>query len=159
MEHAVKLTVDGESQLVTLSEMVHPIHCMFHVLFEDGYENIFFTDVEESLWVEQDLGFTARAQQVGKKIGKLYHFNWVNKPINWYTKTDDFGKELRFGYSRDTSGGYLVYEIFAPNRRYMFTLVRLKSHIWQLFKIPGSGWDYSEEYVNKVPFILEELGL
>jgi hypothetical protein len=159
MEHAVKLTVDGESQLITLNEMVHPIHCMFHVLFEDGYDNIFFTDVEFSKWVEQDLGFTARAQQIGKKVAKLYSFNWINKPVNWYCKTDELGRTLHFGYSRDTSGGYVVYEIFAPNRRYLFTLVRLKSHVWQLFKIPGSGWEYNEEYMQKVPFVLEDLGL
>jgi hypothetical protein len=159
MEHAVKLTVDGENQLVTLNEIVHPVHCMFHVLFEDGYENIFFTDIEHNKWVEQDIGFSARAQLVGKKIANLYYFNWVNKPVDWYCKNDEYGKMFHFGYSRDTSGGYLVYEIFAANRRYMFTLVRLQNHVWQLFKIPGSGWEYNQDYIRKVPFILEELCL
>jgi len=157
MEHSVKLNVDGESQLVRLSEMVHPIHCMFHVQFEDGYENIFFTDVEQKQWVEQDVGCSALAQQVGRKIASLYQFNWVTKKVEWYQE-NEADQLLHFGYSRNTSGGYLVYEIFAANRRYMFTLVRLQNHVWQLFKIPGSGWDYNQEYVQRVPFVLEALG-
>ena len=158
MEHAVKLKVDGESQLVKLSEMAHPVHCMFHVQFEDGYENIFFTDIERKKWIEQDVGFSDLAQQVGKQIANLYHFNWVTRDVEWYSE-NEVDTILQFGYSRNTSGGYLVYEIFAANRRYMFTLVRLQNHVWQLFKIPGSGWDYKQEYVQRIPFILEELGL
>ncbi len=41
MEHQLRLTIDGREQTVMLNEMVHPIHCMFHAVFEDGYENIF----------------------------------------------------------------------------------------------------------------------
>jgi hypothetical protein len=78
--------------------------------------------------------------------------------VEWYSE-NEVDKLLQFGYSRNTSGGYLVYEIFAANRRYMFTLVRLQNHVWQLFKIPGSGWDYNQEYIQRIPFILEELGL
>ena len=158
MEHAVKLNVDGESQLIKVSEMAHPVHCMFLVQFEDGYENIFFTDIEHKKWVEQDIGFSTLAQQVGKQIAKLYHFNWINREVEWYAE-NEVDKLLQFGYSRNTSGGYLVYEIFAANRRYMFTLVRLQNHVWQLFKIPGSGWEYNQEYIQRIPFILEELGL
>lgn len=158
MEHAVKINVDGENQLIRLSEMTHPVHCMFHVQFEDGYENIFFTDIERKKWVEQDIGFSELAQQVGRKIANLYQFNWVTRDVEWYNE-NEVDKLLNFGYSKNTSGGYLVYEIFAANRRYMFTLVRLQNHVWQLFKIPGSGWDYNKDYVQRIPFILEELGL
>jgi hypothetical protein len=158
MEHAVKLNVDGESQLVTLTEMVHPIHCMFHAMFEDGYENIFFTDVETGHWIEQDVGATAMADMIGRKIIHLYDINQVNKCVIWHAEHDETGKLIEFGYCRDTSGGYLVYEIFSSNRRYMFTLVRLQNHVWQLFKIPGSGWGYDQAYIQKVPFILEEIG-
>ena len=159
MEHAVKLNVDGESQLVKLNEMVHPIHCMFHVSFEDGYENIFFADVESGRWVEQDVGFSSLAEMIGKKINNLYHFSPVKKTITWCHERDDDDQLVHFGYHQDTSGGYLVYEIFAANRRYMFTLVRLHNHVWQLFKIPGSGWGYDQEYVQKIPFMLDEMDL
>jgi hypothetical protein len=156
MEHALTLNVDGQTQSVTLSEMVHPIHCMFHAVFEDGYENIFFADVESGEWVEQDVGFTDLATMIGKKIDHLYYFDWGKKAITWFEEEEQ-GKYMRFGYHADHTAGYLVYEIFAPNRRYMFTLVKLQSHVWQLFKIPGSGWDYDQDYIQRIPFILDEI--
>lgn len=157
MEHAIHLQVDGHTQAVTLNEVVHPIHCMFHAVFDDGYENIFFADVESGEWVEQDVGFTSLAAMIGKKIEHLYFFDWGKKEIKWFDEEEDDGKHLHFGYHADHTAGYLVYEIFAPNRRYMFTLVKLQSHVWQLFKIPGSGWDYNQDYVQQIPFILDEI--
>lgn len=157
MEHTIRLNVDSKIQSVLLSEMVHPIHCMFHALFEDGYENIFFADVESGEWVEQDMGFTNLAAMIGKKIENLYYFDWEKKEITWFEEEEEQGRHLHFGYHVDHSAGYRVYEIFAPNRRYMFTLVKLQSHVWQLFKIPGSGWEYDEVYVQQVPFILDEI--
>ena len=156
MEHAIKLNVDGQTQSVTLSEMVHPIHCMFHAAFEDGYENIFFADVESGEWVEQDVGFTSLAAMIGDRIEHLYYFDWGKKDITWFEE-EDHGSHIYFGYHADNTAGYRVYEMFAPNRRYMFTLVKLQSHVWQLFKIPASGWDYDEAYVQKIPFILDEI--
>jgi hypothetical protein len=156
MEHAVKLNVDGQSQLVKLNEMVHPIHCMFHAQFEDGYENIFFADVESGRWIEQDIGFTSLADMIGKKIESIYYVEWARKDVTWFQEENE-GRHIQFGYHADNTAGYLVYEIFAPNRRYMFTLVKLQTHVWQLFKIPGSGWDYDEMYIQKIPFILDEI--
>lgn len=156
MEHAIHLQVDGHTQLVTLSEMAHPIHCMFHAVFEDGYENIFFADVESGEWVEQDVGFTSLASMIGKKIEHFYYFDCGKKELKWFNE-DEHGRHIHFGYHADHTAGYLVYEIFASNRRYMFTLVKLQSHVWQLFKIPGSGWDYNQDYVQQIPFILDEI--
>lgn len=156
MDHTITINVEGATQSVTLSEMVHPIHCMFHAVFEDGYENIFFMDVESGGWVEQDVGFTSLAAMIGKRVERLYYFDWVQKMITWF-EDEENGKHIHFGYHADNTAGYLVYEIFAPNRRYMFTLVKLQSHVWQLFKIPGSGWEYDEEYIQKIPFILDEI--
>ncbi len=157
MEHAIHLQVDGHTQAITLSELSHPIHCMFHAVFEDGYENIFFADVESGEWVEQDVGFTSLAAMIGQKIEHLYFFDWGKKVITWINEPEDDGKYMHFGYHADHTAGYLVYEIFAPNRRYMFTLVKLQNHVWQLFKIPGSGWEYNQEYVQQIPFILDEI--
>ncbi|WP_315822241.1 hypothetical protein [Paraflavitalea speifideaquila] len=113
-------------------------------------------DVEYGQWVEQDMGFTVLADMIGKKIDQLYYFDWCKKMLTWFEEPEN-DKHIRFGYHADHTAGYLVYEIFAPNRRYMFTLVKLQSHVWQLFKIPGSGWAYDQEYVQKIPFILDEI--
>lgn len=154
MEHTLELQVDGTTQRVELYEMTHPVHCMFHAVFEDGYENIFFIDVESGEWVEQDVGFTSLAAMIGKKVEHLYFFDWGKKTLTWFEEEEN-GKQIHFGFHADHTAGYLVYEIFAANRRYMFTLVRLQNHVWQLFKIPGSGWDYDETYIQKIPFILD----
>lgn len=156
MEHSLELIIDGAPQTVMLSEMQHPIHSMVHASFEDGYENIFFIDVESGNWVEQDVGFTNLATMVGKKVEHLYYFDWGKKEITWCEEETN-GKYLHFGFHADHTAGYMVYEIFAANRRYMFTLVKLQNHVWQLFKIPGSGWDYDEAYIQKIPFILDEI--
>ena len=155
MVHTMELRVEGKNQLVTLSEIVHPVHCMFHAELEDGYENIFFADVETGWWVEQDLGYTYLADQIGEAVqGLNHHFHSVRKYLNWYNNYHH-NKHICFGYFRDESDGYQLYEIFAANRRYMFTLVKLNTDVWQLFKLPGSGWDYDDEYIQEIPFILD----
>lgn len=149
-----------EERLYTaeLSEIFHPMHWMFHVLFDDGYENIFFSDVETGKWVEQDLGFTPLAELVGKKIeSHVPKDHVVRKSVNWYHEGSG-RKNINFGYHFFIVEGYHTYEIFAENRRYMFTLVKVNNELWQLFKIPGmAGWNYNEDYIEEIPFIIDTL--
>ena len=141
-----------------ISEIYHPIHWMFHVKFDDEYENIFFSDVETGKWVEQDLGFTTLADKVGKEIAKsMPKDNIIRKPLNWYHE-ESFGKNVSFGYHHFIVDGYSTYEIYSENKRYMFTLVKLNNELWQLFKVPGmAGWNYNEEYIEEIPFIIDTL--
>lgn len=150
----MELYLEGERHLVTLSEITHPVHCMVHAEFENGYENIFFADVETGDWVEQDLGFTRLASMIGDHLQNSYTgYHIARKELVWHHGFCN-DQLIEFGYHRELTAGYPVYEIFATNRRYMFTLVKLKNDQWQLFKIPGCGWDYKESYIHEIPFIL-----
>jgi hypothetical protein len=149
-----------EERLYTaeISEIFHPMHWMFHVHFNDGYENIFFSDVETGKWVEQDLGFTPLAELVGKKIeSHIPKDNVVRKSLNWYHE-EYGGRSINFGYHLFIVDGFYTYEIFAANKRYMFTLVKVNNELWQLFKVPGmAGWNYNEDYIEEIPFIIDTL--
>lgn len=149
-----------EERLYTaeISEIFHPMHSMFHVIFDDGYENIFFSDVESGKWVEQDLGLTPLAELVGEKIeSHVAKDPVVRKSVNWYHE-ESGGRSIHFGYHHFVVDGYYTYEIFADNRRYMFTLVKLNNELWQLFKVPGmAGWNYNEDYIEEIPFIIDTL--
>ena len=60
--------VDGVESFAWVTEIPNRHHNMFKVIFKNGYENIFFTDVETGLWVEEDMGFTQLAQDIGAQI-------------------------------------------------------------------------------------------
>lgn len=155
----LELYIDEEHYRVMFDEITHPVHNMFHVQFDDGYENIFFSDVETGEWIEQDVGFTRLAALIGEHISySLPRARSIRKDLAWHHSYCSDGI-IEFGYHRDVAGNFPVYEIFAPNKRYMFTLVKLQTDTWQLFKIPGSGWDYSERYIHEVPFILSSCQL
>jgi len=158
MLKAIQLLYNDRICTAEISEIYHPIHWMFHVNFDDGYENIFFSDVETGKWVEQDMGFTALAELIGRKIeSNIPKENLVRKSVNWYNE-DAGGKNIHFGYHRFIVDGYSTYEIYAQNKRYMFTLVKLNNELWQLFKVPGmAGWNYNEEYIEEIPFIIDTL--
>ena len=65
MNNTAFLEFENQTTKVLIEEIYHPIHQMVHVIFEDGYENIFFTDIETGQWIEQDMGATALAKAVG----------------------------------------------------------------------------------------------
>ncbi len=154
----IQLLYNHRIYTVEISEIYHPIHWMFHVSFNDGYENIFFSDVETGKWVEQDLGFTPLAELVGKKIeSNIPKDHVTRKSVNWHHEGSG-EKNIYFGYHRFIVDGYYTYEIYAENKRYMFTLVKLNSELWQLFKVPGmAGWNYNEDYIEEIPFIIDTL--
>ncbi len=152
----IQLLYNNRLYMAEISEIYHPIHWMFYVNFDDGYENIFFSDVESGKWVEQDLGFTTLAELVGKKINSYIPKDKITrKSVHWYHEGSG-DKNIHFGYCRFVVDGYCTYEIYGGNKRYMFTLVKLNNELWQLFKVPGmAGWNYNEDYIEEIPFIID----
>src|ERR671913_428184 len=85
MEEKIKIDYNSKSTEGLVEELYHPIHLMYRVRFEDGYENIFFTDVDSGKWLEQDIGFTALAAVVGEKIGAVYSKSTrIKRKLHWY---------------------------------------------------------------------------
>jgi hypothetical protein len=112
--------------------------------------------LETGNWVEQDLGFTQLAAVLGPQLkciqndpsGLKNDFRWYNISIN--------NKVFYFGYCTYHSEKEKVYEIFASNRRYMFTLIKKGRGRWQILLMPGTKkWAYDKKYLEIVPYLLE----
>jgi hypothetical protein len=132
---------------------------MVHVIFEDGYENIFFTDIETGEWIEQDLGITSLAKAIGilmeSKEKEPFH-SMVQ--LKWYHENSGY-KPIHFGYIKYKSAGNIFYAIFAANKRYMFTLFR-KNQLWKAMShINLHSWNFDPDYFQEVPFILDTFQL
>lgn len=124
------LTIDSSN--VVLSPVIHNKHRMYKAIAADGYENIFFTDVETGKWIEEDLGFTAYAAVIGNYID-LQNFRTKHFPktITWGKILKD-GKPVLFGFCYFVYGEERVYEIYHANRKYMYSLVQHNGDDWEL---------------------------
>ncbi len=137
MSNIIYLQLDGENTFACAVEVPNRRHCMFKVTFKDSYENIFFTDVETGKWVEEDLGFTQLAQEIGIQIKSFMkaHFH-VPKLLTWHNQFIN-GKLFSFGFFNFMKGRNKLYEIYNPNKKYMYTLVDMDNDEWQILGNPN----------------------
>jgi hypothetical protein len=133
MNHIMYLQLGDCIRSARVREVPHPYHTLFHVLFEDGYENIFFNDVETGKWIEEDLGETLLAKLFGLKI-KNFVFNnrLCPKILQWY-KNQVHNKLIHFGFFKYTEDDCSVYEIYFPNLKFMYGLVKKGNQNWEIF--------------------------
>jgi hypothetical protein len=155
MNSTAYLEFENHTSKILVEEIYHPIHQMVHVIFEDGYENIFFADIETGGWIEQELGATSLAQAVGILVkGKQKEMTRSTMQLSWYHENDGC-KPLHFGYIKYQSTGNTFYAIFAANKRYMFTLFR-KNELWKVMSHTNlHSWNFDLDYFQEVPFILD----
>lgn len=154
MNHAVYLKFENTTSKVIIEEIYNPIHQMVHVIFEDGYENVFFTDIETSEWVEQDLGFTSLARAIGMLMCGNYKETHPAQKLTWYHETNA-AKAVDFGFMKYRSGSNTFYAIFALNKRYMFTLFKNK-HLWKVLSHTNlHSWNFDLDYFQEIPFLLD----
>jgi hypothetical protein len=156
MNNTIYFKFEDQTRKITMKEICHPIHRMVHVTFEDGYENIFFSDIETGEWIEQDLGYTS----LSKAMGLLINANndkdnvYPMQKLTWYHESSGV-RPLEFGFIKYQSAGHIFYEIFAANKRYMFTLFKNKQ-LWKVFSHTNlHSWSFDPEYFQEVPFILD----
>jgi hypothetical protein len=155
MNNTAYLEFENQTSKVLIEEIYHPIHHMVHVILEDGYENIFFTDIETGEWIEQDLGITSLSQAVGILVGsKEKETARSTVQLTWYHENNGY-KPIRFGYIKYQSGGNTFYAVFAANKRYMFTLFK-KKQLWKVMSHTNlHSWNFDLDYFQEVPFILD----
>lgn len=156
MENIIYLNIDGRYTFGKVSRVSNKMQEMFRIIFKDGYENIFFTDVESGEWIEEDLGFTELAKVVGSQIRRFLKAPFhVPKILSWYKKIEK-GKILNFGFFSFKSGDQKIYEIYDHNRKYRYTLVDMQNNEWQL--LSGAESDDCDEidplFIDKVINIL-----
>src|SRR4051794_34439072 len=89
MNSTAYLEFENHTSKILVEEIYHPIHQMVHVIFEDGYENIFFADIETGGWIEQELGATSLAQAVGILVkGEQKEMTRSTMQLSWYHEND-----------------------------------------------------------------------
>ncbi|MEP6712676.1 MAG: hypothetical protein ABJA37_09685 [Ferruginibacter sp.] len=122
----------GKEITALITEIPHRSHSMYKVMFESGYENIFFTDVETGKWIEEDLGFTILASNVGEEIKKIsQNFFHVPKILTWH-KQEKGGKLISFGFYKFMTGISETYEIYSSNKKYMYTIANTNNVEWHV---------------------------
>lgn len=145
----------GEEMSARFEEFYNRHHHMFKVNFENGYENIFYTDVETGEWMEEDLGFTSLAKSIGEEINTFMRQPvHVPKMLTWHRKHIDDTLFL-FGFFAFKKGQHNMYEIFNQNRKYMYTLVQMDSEDWQIMGNQNFDvYKVNSEFVQNVIEIL-----
>lgn len=132
MNLILELEVEGGIIHVTVEEVSHRHHNMLRASFKNGYENIFYTDVETGEWIEEDLGFTQLASALGKKIKKHlrspYH---VPKLLTWHNQLIN-GHCFKFGFFPFLNGNQKLYQIYNANRKFLYTLTEMENEEWQI---------------------------
>jgi len=150
----MNILYNGSNTEVEFSEIYHPLHSMVHMRFADGYENIFFTDVETGRWTEQDLGFTELADLVGEKYeSRIKTKKSVYRKLKWHYSIQD-KKPIHFAYSHYKIFDLPVFEIYSPSRRYLFAMVCITKTEWKVIKIPGD-LRYDNNLILELTRILE----
>lgn len=132
MNNIIYLNVDGMESFAWVTEIKNRHHKMFRVQFKNDYENIFFTDVESGRWIEEDMGFTQLAHDIGTQllVTNNSHIH-VPKLLTWHKQVT--GNEiLDFGFFNFMKDKYKMYEIYNFNRKYLYTLVEMENEEWQI---------------------------
>ena len=132
MKSNICLLIDGTPVSATFTEIPNRRHNMFELAFENGYYNIFFSDVETGIWIEEDLGATKLAADFGKLIkDQLRSSIHVPKLLTWHNQAIE-KKLISFGFYSFMKDKYKMYEIYNINKRYMYTLVEMENEDWQI---------------------------
>ena len=132
MTNTITLQYYGQELTGMATEIQNRHHHMFKVVFDNDYENIFFTDVETGQWLEEDLGFTELAREVGKQAklisGNLFH---VPRMLTWHRQLVN-DELISFGFFNYMKDKYKMYEIYHVNKKYLYTLVEMDNDEWQI---------------------------
>ena len=136
-------------------QVPHRKHLMYKAVFDNGYENVFYTDVETGKWIEEDLGFTKLAAMFGEQI-RLQHFIPIHVPkiLTWHKQLTD-EKPLLFGFFNFMKGHHKMYEIYDSRCKYMYTLVEMDEADWQIMGNSNVvNGNIDRAFVNQVTQIL-----
>ena len=141
------LLEEGQEMEARVTEIENRHQNQFKLRFKDGYENIFYTDVESGNWVEEDLGFTSLATEAGKQLRSFLRSPFhVPKILTWQ-KQQINGTVVCFGFFNFMNGNRKCYQIYGCNKKYMYTLVDMDNDEWQ---ISGSTLSLDEQFDTRL---------
>jgi len=133
MSIIINVTTEGKDLTAWVSELGQRSRFIFRVFFSSHYENIFFKDVENGRWIEEDLGYTELAQKVGKLICKELELPSIHVPklLNWhFEKIND--QDFCFGFTTFMMGDQVAYEIYDAKKKYLYTIFELGEDNWEM---------------------------
>ena len=152
MQHILYLKIENDIHSARVTPVAHPHHQVYHVAFEDGYENIFFTDAETGNWIEEDLGETSLAANLGAKLSQVDDMSLVPRKSLAWCRASIADMIINFGFCTHTKNNQTVFEVYADNRKFLCNLVKNKAGKWIMY---GSGRPIMEhQYANKVQVII-----
>jgi len=152
MEHILYLKIENDIRPARVIPVSHPHHRLYHVIFEDGYENMFYTDVETGNWIEEDLGETDLALMIGAKIKKLDKLrNTSRKSLVW-CRASVASIVINFGFCTYSDEGTTIFEIYRDNRKFLCNLVKNKKGKWTIYAAQRPVMEY--QYTNQVQIII-----
>jgi len=151
MTQKIELELHGTMKMVTVEEVFHRFHNMIKVYFENGYENLFYTDVETGRWIEEDLGFTECASLIGSKIKQqLSNPIHVPKKLTWHYQYTN-GSLFYFAFFPFVHDLQKFYQIFNQNRKYIYTLIVNERNDWMMLETSNLSFNTLDyDYLAKV---------
>lgn len=138
-----------------IREITNPKQEMVHVLFDSGYENVFYRDVESGLWIEQDLGATELAKRVGRARGPGFSFPTPSLRLKWIHFT--IGRQsIGFGFFKYPIADGLAFDIYSVNKRFMLTVSKVNEEAWYAIHYGGEAdWNFNADIIEELPILLE----
>lgn len=152
MEHILYLKIENDIQTARVIPVAHPHHRMYHVIFEDGYENMFFTDVETGAWMEEDLGETELAQLIGAKINKLDSLAFTSRKSLAWCRASIAEMVINFGFCSYGKDDITVFEVYRDNHKFLCNLVKTKKGKWTIYGSQRPAMEH--QYTNQVQVII-----
>jgi hypothetical protein len=158
MSNIIFLKIDGEETYAWVTEISQRIRNIFRIEFKNEYENIFYKDVETGRWIEEDLGYTALADEVGNQISNFV-FNTIHVPklLVWHTEIIE-GKYFRFGFISHVHGEQILYEIYNAEKKYLYTLAENSAgNDWQvLSNRPSLITEKEKKFIEQIIQVLPQ---
>ena len=157
MECIVYLEIENDVSPVRVTAIEHPHHLLYHVVFEDGYQNMFFTDVQTGEWIEEDLGKTTLAADLGEKLLQLQGASQKRPPFKrlFWCRASIADMVVNFGYYSYSENTRTIFELYGVNHKFLCNLVKSKKGRWVMYGNCREIMEY--QYTNQLHVIISLL--
>lgn len=157
MDCIVYLEIENNSCPVRVAAIEHPHHRLYHVVFEDGYENMFFTDVQTGEWIEEDLGKTTLAAALGEKLLPLQQDAMARSPMKrlYWCRASIADMMVNFGFYSYTENTRTIFEVYGVNHKFLCNLVKNSRGSWIMYGNCRKTMEF--QYTNQLHVIVSLL--
>lgn len=157
MGSIVYLEIENHISPAKVTAIEHPHHLLYHVAFDDGYENMFFTDVQSGEWIEEDLGKTNLAAAVGEKLQALQEASGARPPVRrlYWCRASIADLVVNFGFYSYTENTRTIFEVYGVNHKFLCNLAKNSNGKWIMYGSCREKMEY--QYTNQLHVIVSLL--